>query len=345
MAKAKKLPSGSWRVRVFDGYDAKGKSIYQSFTADTPEEAEYLASEYKYKRKRTDKPKNMTVGEAIDRYIESKDTVLSPATVREYKQERRNNLQGLMNVKLNNLTQELIQREINLESKNHSPKTIRNMHGLLSAALKMYYPEFILETTLPQKEKFDIQMLTEDEMKSVLNHVANSEMELPVLFSMCLGLRRSEICGLTWDCVNLNKRIIIIRKAQVRNDNREWVIKKTKNYTSNRTVTLNNVLYNKLSEEKDKTGFIIKLRPDIITQRFERIIKHLGLPRFRFHDLRHYNASIMLALGIPDKYAMKRMGHATNNMLKTVYQHTLENEEEKINAIVDEYFDNLIKDN
>lgn len=55
--------------------------------------------------------------------------------------------------------------------------------------------------------------------------------------------------------------------------------------------------------------------------------------------MRHANASIMLALGVPDKYAMERMGHATNNMLKTVYQHTMKSKQDEVADVVDSYFE------
>lgn len=66
--------------------------------------------------------------------------------------------------------------------------------------------------------------------------------------------------------------------------------------------------------------------------------KKLGMKEFRFHDLRHYNASIMLALGIPDKYAMQRIGHASNTILKNVYQHTMEQKQNEFSITLDEYF-------
>ena len=72
-------------------------------------------------------------------------------------------------------------------------------------------------------------------------------------------------------------------------------------------------------------------------------LKKNGIKHYRFHDLRHVNASVMLALNIPDKYAMRRMGHATNNMLKTVYQHTMSEKEQQVNASVDNYFESIIK--
>lgn len=54
--------------------------------------------------------------------------------------------------------------------------------------------------------------------------------------------------------------------------------------------------------------------------------------------MRHANASIMLALGVLDEYAMERMGHAANNMLKTVYQHTMRSTQDEVADVVDDYF-------
>lgn len=75
---------------------------------------------------------------------------------------------------------------------------------------------------------------------------------------------------------------------------------------------------------------------------FSRACEAAGLPHFRFHDLRHANASIMLALGVPDKYAEERMGHATNHMLQTVYQHTLAAKRAEVDRAVDDYFQSIL---
>lgn len=63
-----------------------------------------------------------------------------------------------------------------------------------------------------------------------------------------------------------------------------------------------------------------------------------GLKHYRFHDLRHVQASVMLMLNVPDKYAMERMGHASTNMLKNVYQHTMKSKSEEVADKVDQYF-------
>ena len=68
-----------------------------------------------------------------------------------------------------------------------------------------------------------------------------------------------------------------------------------------------------------------------------------NISHMRFHDLRHVNASVMLKLNIPNKYAAERMGHATEDMLKNVYQHTLSQDMKSINQTVNDYFDKTFK--
>lgn len=343
MARAKKLPSGTWRVLVYDGKDNNGKRKYISFTAPTAKEANYLAAEYQLKRKKTEIPENMTVGEAIDRYIESKSSVLSPSTVREYICIRRNGLQNLMNIQLNKVTQELIQREINQETINHSAKSVKNMHGLLSATLKVYLPSFNLKTTLPQKEKYDIYIPSTHDIQLLLKHTENTELHLVIMLAFGLGLRRSEISGLTWECIDLRKKQISIKKAKVLNENNDWIVKSPKSYSGNRILELPNFLIDELSKIPNKKGEVIKMKPSNISNQFAKLVKKLGLSHFRFHDLRHYNASIMLALNIPDKYAMERMGHASNTMLKTVYQHTIDSKKKEISITINNYFDEIMQ--
>ncbi len=73
-----------------------------------------------------------------------------------------------------------------------------------------------------------------------------------------------------------------------------------------------------------------------------RAVKAAGLEHFRFHDLRHFNASLMLSEGIPDKYAVERMGHSTTAILKSVYQHTEDTKRMEVNAMMNGCIDSLL---
>lgn len=306
-------------------------------TFDTPEEAIFWATGVKTKIKDAEKsPRNMTVGEAIDRYIESKDSVLSPSTVAGYRRIRANQLQELMGIRLPDLTPERVQRAINTMSKCKSPKTVRNAHGLLTAALAEYCPSLHLRTTLPQKQRTDIVVPSEDDISAIAAAVKGKSIELPVLLAMWLGLRMSEIRGLTWDCIGENT--IHIKQAMV-----DEGLKTTKTYNSNRVLPLPPYIKTLIDAQPHKGNFIIPDSRRAINSRFDYYLKKNGIKHYRFHDLRHVNASVMLALNIPDKYAMRRMGHATNNMLKTVYQHTMSEKEQQVNEAVDRYFESVIK--
>ena len=113
MATAKKLPSGSWRVQVYAGKDASGKLQYRSFTRPTKKEAEFDALQWQLHYKEVTRDTSaMTLAEAMEKYIQSKDGILSPSTIRGYDIIRREHLRGLMEVRLNRLTQAMVQEEI-----------------------------------------------------------------------------------------------------------------------------------------------------------------------------------------------------------------------------------------
>lgn len=326
----KKLPSGKWYIQVM----VDGKRRSRSF--DSKEEAVYWASGIKTKSiEDARSPRNLTVGEAIDRYIESKDAVLSPSTVAGYRRIRANQMQDLMNIKLQDLTQERVQRSINTMSRIKSAKTVRNAYGLLTAVLTDFYPDMRLHTTLPQKQRTDIVIPTEEDISAIAAAVKGKSVELPVLLAMWLGLRMSEIRGLTWDCVSENT--IHIKQALV-----DEGLKTTKTYNSNRILQIPPYIKALIEAQPRKGAFVIPDSRRAINSRFDYYIKKAGIKHYRFHDLRHVNASVMLILNIPDKYAMKRMGHATNNMLKTIYQHTMTEKEQQINFAVDNYFENVV---
>lgn len=234
MATAKKLKSGSWRVLAYVGKNVT-KSGYKSFTAATKKEAERLAAAYEPPEPRGDVP-DITVGQAIDEYIAMKDAVLSPSTIRSYRVIRRNWLQGLMDIQVYDLTQADVQRAVNREAASgKSPKTLRNAHGLLRAAIDAVRPELMLRTTLPQKKKPDIKIPTKEEVDALID-AADPELANAIRLAAMLGLRRSEICALTWD--DISDETLTVSKAVVRDSTGTWVTKPPKSYSGYRVLTM-----------------------------------------------------------------------------------------------------------
>lgn len=341
MATAKRLPSGKWRVNQYID-TVNGKRIYKSFTHEDKKEAQYMAAEYVKNYMRKKNPANLTVGEAIDKYIASKDAVLSPSTIRIYKRYRKLYLQEIINTKLGILTPDLVQNAVNLDARTKSQKTVRNAHGLLSSTLKEFYPDLRLYTKLPQRTRQEMHIPTEDQIKHLLSEVSGNYMESAILLGACLGLRRSEMCALEIADVDAEKGTMSINKALVLADGMKWVVKSTKSYAGTRTITADKGIIDRIIELAPKEGPVIPYRPNTVTKGFIRLRKKHGYT-FRLHDLRHYNASIMLALGIPDKYAMERMGHATTNMLKNVYQHTMESKKQEVDELINNHMAGIMQ--
>lgn len=335
MATAKELPSGNWNIKVFDYIDKNGKRKYKSFTAKTKKEVNFIAAQYQLNKKRMSEPSNLTVGEAIDAYLDNKSNILSPSTLRVYRIYRRTRVQSIMNISLKNITQDKIQAAINEDARTVSPKTIRNAHGLLSAVFKEFYPDFVFHTVLPQKIKNEISVPSIENINTLITNCTSNELKKAIILAYTMGLRRSEICALKKTNINFDKKTITINKAIVRNELNEWKEKTTKTLSSTRTLQMPDLVYNILkSIDTDK---VVNLTPAQISDNFTNLVKKSGLPPIRFHDLRHFNASMMLSLNIPDKYAMQIMGHSTNNMLKNVYQHIIQDKMNNAYSQVNDY--------
>lgn len=340
MPTARKLPSGSWRCQVFSHYDDNGKRVYKSFTSNDKSKqgrtkAEKMASEWSLDKKSDAREAitSLTLEECFDRYLENRSSVLSPSTIRGYKINIRNHFEKLKPLPLSKITQEMIQKEINEISKKSKPKTVRNIHGILSAVMREYRPGFVLTTRLPQKVKPELYIPTDQEVACLLEITTSKDMRIAIMLAAYGPLRRSEICALTDKDFDGNG--VYVKKAKVMNEHGEYKIKTTKTVSSTRYVALPSFVCDELVGIK---GNLINVVPQSLTDMFDDLLASSDLPKFRFHDLRHYCASSLHAAGVPDAYIMKRGGWSSDNVLKNIYRHTLADIEKSETYKVNEHF-------
>lgn len=343
MAKAVQLPSGNWNVKVFAGYDATGKRQYKSFTEPTERKANLAALEWQehYKEISNDSS-NMTLDEAISKYIETKSNILSPSTIVGYEVIRKKRLQPLMQIKLSKLTNESIQAAINAEAKEFSPKSVANTFGLLSAVLYKYRPGFKLDVSLPQKQKYIGKSLTEEQIGMLLKSIVGDRAEIAILLALWLGLRRSEIIALKWDDIDFKKQTIRVDEAMVLNKDNEYVVKGTKTYSSARLMYAPKYIMDKLVNAPHESEYVVNMHPTSILYRLRFHCQTLGIPYVRLHDLRHTMASVGLSLNIADKYMMERGGWSNVQTMKKIYQHTQESGRKTADIAIDSYFEKLL---
>ena len=338
MAEAKKLPSGSWFIRVYD----KELKKQVSFTSKLPgkagkAEAELMAREYVLGKKQK-VINGKTVGECIDEYINLKENILSPTTITEYRRMRTALLNDICDIYVSELTQKDVQELVNKLALTKKPKTVRNAHALVVATLNVYAPDIHLRTTLPKVQKKIKQL---PDVKDVLKAIIGTDVELPCMLAIWCSLRMSEVRGIKKS--DIKKNVLTIHNTKVRVKKMDIVKDSTKTYDSTRIIRLPDYILKLIEKVPDENEYLYERTGQTLYSRFTSLLEHNGVSHMSFHDLRHMDASIMLYLNIPDKYAMERGGWSSTNIMKSVYQHTFSSEREAVDDKIDNYFYNIIK--
>lgn len=288
MAKITKTKSGKYRTLVFY-LDENGKRCRKSFTHEDKNTVKFLAADFLANQKDSHKENRMTVGEAIKRYVDSKENVLSPSTIRSYRTICRNSLTELQKVRLCDLTNETIQMAINVETAQHKPKTVSNIYGLLTAALGMFLPEFRPAATLPQKKRYEAVVPVDSQIKELLALAAGTDVEIPIILAAMGSLREGEIAPLlVEDILDSGVRV---NKSMVRNQQEKWEIKPVpKTQAGERVAPLPKEVIAKIRETvKDKApgDRLCDMTPAMIYKHYAKLRVQCGMERCRFHDLRH----------------------------------------------------------
>lgn len=329
--KTTKLKNGSVSARVYLG-SRNGKEIVKRITASTPKELRKKIQEEKYLftlNKQTETGKDLTLRQCFEQYIETHENIFSPSTIQGYKVIVRNSFQDLMNKPISDITEMDIQAEINSMASNLSPKTISSRYSLFVCAVSEYRPEVKnWHPKMPPKKKVELYIPTKEDIEALISYAEKEspDMVLPIMFGAFCGLRRGEIASLTF--ADIHDGAVHISKAIVNSGGRVYLEKAPKSYAGFRSVPLSPRVEQFIEERKKSSEKLISVDLEAITDRFSHIVKNAGVHPMRFHDLRHFFASQLVLLGIPDIYAIKLTGHSTTSMLRNVYQHTFKEAED-----------------
>ena len=336
MVKITRLPSGSYRARVHLG-GGKYKSITGKDKKDVQLKAAQIEAEVEQKIE--DENKHLTLAEAMKSYCEIKRNVISPTSYREYLRKAETAFPVLRDLMLDELTQANIQSAINSAAAELSPKSVRDLHGFLSAVLKQYRPDFVLHTTLPQPAPSNIQIPSSETVAKLIEAAEDTPMELPIILAALCGMRKSEILGLKWQDINFDTNTMRISEARVIDSKGELVSKGTKTVAGTRTIRLLPQVREALLKLKKDSGYVIELTPAGLSRRYQTLQKY-ACPgeHYRFHDLRHYAISVMLSLNIPKKYIADYVGHENENMIDQVYGHIMRERKNEVEDILADYY-------
>ena len=323
------LPSGKYFIQL--RLDGESIPITRDTYTECKTEAELTKAQHRRDMQRqqkilskTQEKKSPTIGDYMDRFIASRRKTLSPATINGYQCIRNTRFQNYINKKPSAIKdwQAVIDDEIDAGI---SAKTIRNAWGLLAASLnyaKKPVPDIILPKIIPSQK----QWLDTDQIKVFVKAVKGHPCEIPALLALH-SLRRSEILGLTWEKIDLDKNLIHIEGSAVIGDGNKLVYKETnKTKKSRRTVpimipALKDAL-NAVPEEQ-RTGLLYTKNPTLIWEQVNRICEKNGLPKVGVHGLRHSFAALAFSseVGMTEREVMEIGGWEDFQTVHKVYEH------------------------
>ena len=191
-------------------------------------------------------------------------------------------------------------------------------------------------------------VLTEAQVSAMLRAAADTPHYAAVHVAVMTGMRRGEVYGLRWQDVDLPGRCIFVRQTIQYDVSRGVFFKEPKNRHSRRQVAITpedaDVLRKHRQRQLEKRiqlgevyqdhGLVFcqddgnPTHPDTITKWFPRFMANNGLPRLRFHDLRHTHVTLLIKAGVDIKTVSKRVGHASATMTLNNYGHVLPDQQE-----------------
>lgn len=206
-----------------------------------------------------------------------------------------------------------------------SPKSIRNIHGVLHGCLQTAYEMKLIpenpakHTNMPKIKKPEIIPMNTEQLEEFLIAITGHPLEVLFKLAVLTGMRKGELIGLTWDCFHFDDGFIrLYRQLSYNKTKRHYYFDSLKNgkprtiYPPAAVMEMMEQYYRRKSSGKfvfpGTTGGE-HLTHSQIRKPFERIIAKMDIPKFRFHDLRHTYAVLSLKAGVDLKTLSESMGH------------------------------------
>ena len=238
------------------------------------------------------------------------------------------------------------QSKVELYGKGLSDRMVRSCHTTCRSALQKAVDEKLITVNpadgckLPPKKAQEMQVLTHEEMKRFLMQSKQNDFYELALLELATGMRRGEICALTMS--DIDGDFVNVSRAVVRDPLGEWVTKEPKTASSIRRVLLPHFVVERIRER----GHITHLLPNQVSDKFWKKQLRLGISRpYCFHSLRHFHASYLHALNIPDAYIMARGGWSSPAVMQSVYRHALTDHVSVTDLFAVSAFQNPFQDN
>ncbi len=290
----------------------------------------------------------LTFGRFLSQWLDVVTPTLRPATARSYAGQVRVHIAPALGaLPLHQVTPDRLQTFLNAkQAAGLSPRSVQYLHAVIRTALGRAVTWNLIadnpaqRVTPPRVPRHEVQALTRDQAQAILAAFKGDPFEALVTLTLTLGLRQGEALGLRWADVDLDARTLTVRHQVTRAED-GWRFTDLKTARSRRTLPLPGFLVETLREHRTRqlaqrlargpawtdldlvfpaaTG--APLNGPYVTHRFARHLVAAGLPRMRFHDLRHGAATVMKAMGVDLRTIMEVLGHSQISITANLYTH------------------------
>jgi integrase len=236
-----------------------------------------------------------------------------------------------------------------------SPTTVRHIAFGVQACLEQAVDwEIIAKNPMkkvrkPRRPKRDPQVVDPKGFDRLLSDVAGTVLYAPIVVDAATGMRRGELCALSWTDLDWERGILHVSKSLGQRKTGSVYIKSTKSTKPRRFTIPPNVLEILRDHQQEQeehrallgSGYqnlnLIFARPDgyyyspkHLSTRISRAMRKAGLSGVSLHSLRHSHASQMLSESAPITAVAERLGHASPNITLAIYSHALPTEDEAV---------------
>ena len=350
----RKRKDGRWEGRYTAGRDPEtGKAIYKNVLGKTQAEAKAKLKQAIEEAKGLDAAKagRYTVCQWMEVWFEHYAKVkVRPSSHQTYRGYIDNHikpnigklpLEKLTSLDLQKFYKKLLEKgrvdrlESRHQAKGLSPKTVRNLHQIITSAMKLAKEQRLILAdptegcALPRLEHREMQTLSVEQLQSFLREAKDSGVFELYYLELATGLRRGELLGLKWEDIDLERGDLRVRR-QISRINGEVVEAPLKTKNAYRTLPLAEDTIDILKEQRKKFGsspWVFPpptggpISPDSVLHMLHRVLKRAGLPRVRFHDLRHTFATLALQNGVDIKTVSGMLGHFSAGFTLDTYAH------------------------
>ena len=349
----RKRKDGRWEGRFTVGHDPiTGKQITKNVLGKTQAEVKEKLKKALAEAGQVDFTKSgkYTVGIWMDEWFENvakiKVRASSHQTYRGYIDNHiKPNIGNIPIEKLTTMDLQKFYRKLlttgrveRIESKDQpkglSAKTVRNINQVISSAMDLAIAQKIIPSNptnaceLPKVEHQEMQTIPVEQLQAFLQEAKATGVYEMYYIELATGLRRGELLGLKWQDIDWKNGVIKVRRQVARVDGQiKEAPLKTKN--SYRTVTISQQAIEILKGQKKKTNdaYVFPspnggpISPDSVNNMLKRVLERAGIPKVRFHDLRHTFATIALQNGVDIKTVSGMLGHFSAGFTLDTYAH------------------------